>query len=282
MQAVIFYFSGTGNTWWCSERMVEHLKRHGIESQMISIEQTDPEECARSICAADLVGIGYPIYGSDLPDIVKHFIDDILPTAPPQKPRLFLYCTQLMFSGDGAYVYADALRARGWEIYSAVHLLMPNNISMSIMPLLFRNDPVHIGRRLARTDIRIRHMMDRMIAGRPLKQGHSRLSTLLGLMQRAPFRTYFPVLRDDISVDDELCTRCGRCVEICPVGNLELTAEGVRASGQCILCLRCYDFCPVSAVRYRGRTPDLRRGVPYRGPVPRFRPELIAAPKHHG
>ncbi len=208
MQAVIFYFSGTGNTWWCSDRMVEHLKRHGIESQMISIEQTDPDECARSICDADLVGIGYPIYGSDLPDIVKHFIDDILPTAPPQKPRLFLYCTQLMFSGDGAYVYADTLRARGWEIYSAVHLLMPNNISMSIMPLLFRNDPVHIGRRLARTDMRIRHMIDRMIAGRPLKQGHSRLSTLLALMQRAPFRTYFPVLRDDISVDDELCTRC--------------------------------------------------------------------------
>ncbi|RJX26862.1 MAG: hypothetical protein C4554_05270 [Dethiobacter sp.] len=82
-------------------------------------------------------------------------------------------------------------------------------------------------------------------------------------------------LRNDIGVDTGVCTYCGYCVKLCPVGNLALDGNRFETRGTCIICLRCYSFCPVSAVTYMKKRHDLKRGVPYRGPVEGFDPEVM-------
>ncbi len=52
-------------------------------------------------------------------------------------------------------------------------------------------------------------------------------------------------------IDLERCTRCGLCVEHCPVEAVELQAVGpviVRPLA-CTYCARCEDVCPVEAIR---------------------------------
>jgi hypothetical protein len=39
--------------------------------------------------------------------------------------------------------------------------------------------------------------------------------------------------------------------------------------------MRCYDFCPEAAITFLGKPHDLKRGIPYRGPEPGFKPESM-------
>ena len=275
MTAVIFCFSGTGNTWWCARRIAASLDALGMPTRVESIERTDADAAARLVAGADLVGLGWPVYGSDLPEPMKQFVDTTLPLAEGR--RVFTFCTQLLFSGDGARVYERELAGRGWFTGWSVHLRMPNNISVTVSPLTWSADPDAHARRLEKTARKIDRFAGAVVDGRPFGQGRGWFSAVLGAMQRRPFRRWFPRLRNDITIDAEICTRCGRCVRICPSGNLTMTPDGVAAGGTCVLCVRCYNYCPVQAVLYMRRPHRPERGLPYRGPVAGFRPEELTA-----
>ncbi|TAL37889.1 MAG: nitroreductase [Spirochaetes bacterium] len=51
----------------------------------------------------------------------------------------------------------------------------------------------------------------------------------------------------------EKCTRCGRCVKVCPRGVLAMAAGGVGTTGEeCILCAHCHDVCKFGAIDFQG------------------------------
>lgn len=54
------------------------------------------------------------------------------------------------------------------------------------------------------------------------------------------------------------CDRCGACVEVCPVGAIDLQRKRIIASRcQRVRCLRCKDVCPRGAIVLRGlRRPE--------------------------
>mgnify|MGYP000212226939 CR=1 FL=1 len=271
----IFYFSGTGNTWWCTKKIEERLIATGNEVSCSSIEQVTRAEVERIIAAVDIIGIGYPIYGSDLPEPMKIFIDEVLPETDSVRIRLFTFCTQLIYSGDGGYVYKKELKAKGWPIFSAVHLIMPNNISVTVFPISSTNDRKKIDKKLLRAEKKIARFTKRLFSATPKRQGHTLGSFMLGIIQRGPFRLGYKRLQNDITIDHDKCTRCMRCVKICSAGNLLDIDEKITAQGNCMLCLRCYNYCPVQAIVYYKRPHIESRGIPYRGPVPEFRPEMI-------
>jgi len=50
------------------------------------------------------------------------------------------------------------------------------------------------------------------------------------------------------------CIGCKTCVETCPAARLELTADGIRPTGQeCTLCGKCSEECPTTALEMCGR-----------------------------
>lgn len=46
----------------------------------------------------------------------------------------------------------------------------------------------------------------------------------------------------------ERCTRCGKCVEVCPVGAIEMNPLP-ELKANCINCFCCYEQCPDNAIR---------------------------------
>ena len=263
-----FYFSGTGNTWWVSQRLAHSLKALGATATFYSIEELSIGSANRLIADCNFVGFGYPVYGSDVPAIMKDFMGRL----NPAEKDTFLYCSQWLWSGDGARIGTEFID-RSFRVKWSEHFNMPNNVSVSIFRLPYTNDKDRIEKVLKKTDVKIQRFAQR-IGQRPFRRGFNILSAMSGGLQRIPFRGTYERLRDDISVNQEKCTVCGYCIKICPAGNLSLEGGGVKTAGRCIICLRCYSFCPALAIQYKNKTHN-RRDRPYQGPVEGFDPQCL-------
>jgi len=263
MKISIFYFSGTGNTSWLTRQISSAFSQKGIAISAHSIEKTSIQEADFLISNADIVGFGYPIYGSDLPHNMQNFMGDL---SPSLDKKTFVFCTQWKWSGDGAQACASILRQRGFQILWAEHFFMPNNVCTPFLPFKYTNDVQKIEPMLRKAKEKAFIFAFKIIENQSFLRGFNVFSILAGRIQRDPFRKMFPKLRNDISIDEKKCTYCYFCVNTCPSSNFIKEEDSIKTKGECILCLRCYNFCPVSAVMYRKIPHNLNRGIPYRGP----------------
>ncbi len=268
----IFYFSGTGNTWWVSEELSHQFEQLGHLSETYSIETVSVGKAAAMIDAVDIVGFGYPIHGSDVAKPMENFINS-LPQVSGKKA--FVFCTQWLWSGDGAQVGGTMAQEKGFNIKWGEHFLMPNNVTVSIISLPYTNDHGRLAGVLDRARKRVAFFSREISAGRVFLRGFSQVAFYLGCMQRLPFRKVFHRLKNDIGIDSDNCIDCGECVRLCPVNNLFYQDQAIQTKGECIICLRCYNFCPVAAVTHMGRPHLHERGEPYRGPVKDFDPGVL-------
>lgn len=57
---------------------------------------------------------------------------------------------------------------------------------------------------------------------------------------------------EGLSIDQEKCTRCGKCSAYCPV-SINLPDDISKEGNGCIHCLYCYMICPEKAIIYKGK-----------------------------
>ena len=114
------YFSGTGNTRHCIEKLVAELE---TGAKCFSIED---ENAVAAVSESDKIVFGYPVYFSNIPKIVREFIEKHGKTFNGKK--IFIVCTMGLFSGDGAGCAARILKKQGAEIVGGLHLKMPDCI----------------------------------------------------------------------------------------------------------------------------------------------------------
>jgi len=51
-----------------------------------------------------------------------------------------------------------------------------------------------------------------------------------------------------VTIDEEKCTACGSCVDVCPVDALSINGKAKVNADECIDCGTCVDECPEGAI----------------------------------
>lgn len=237
------YFSGTGNTRFCVEYFVNLLEEKAV---CYSIEQ---KETITAIDESDTIVLGYPIYYSNLPKIMRDFLTDN--QGIWQGKQVYLIATMGLFSGDGTGVAARMLKKYGAIVTGGIHLKMPDCIADEKM----LKRPLDENRELVQ---KAREKMNQAAIeykeGRPIKEGLNMWYHLAGLFgQRLYFGHKTWQYTDKLRINKNQCVGCGMCVAVCPMQNLKMKEKKAVAGGRCTMCYRCIANCPKQAITLLGK-----------------------------
>ena len=236
------YFSGTGNTKYCVENVLNQVGSNGASYAIES------EEVIAAAKSSDEIVFGYPVYYSNLPKIVREFI--VSHAELWRGKKIFVIATMGLFSGDGAGCSARLFKKYGAEILGGLHLKMPDCIG----------DVKLLKKSLAENRkiiLEAEHKMDlainRINNGKFPQEGLNFFYRIAGVFgQRLYFsgktKRYFTKIR----TDESKCVKCGLCASLCPMSNIVI-ADTVVYRDKCTMCYRCFANCPKQAITIIGK-----------------------------
>ncbi|MDO9628776.1 MAG: EFR1 family ferrodoxin [Acholeplasmataceae bacterium] len=261
LKVAIFQFSGTGNTYYISQLIQGEMREKRIICDLYAIEAL--KESNHLIDHYDVIGLGYPIYGSSIPYIVRKWMNRL---RFRRDKRGFVFCTQMMFSGDGAAYGARLLRKKGYRILEQEHFNMPNNITDY---KIFKSSRLINYEKIESKNIKkVKRFVKNILLEKKQLTGSNPISLLLGLTQRIPYHLMERRFMNHAILLEKNCTLCNKCVELCPTKNFVIKDGTLRVRNRCILCYRCVNHCPVQALHIN------KRGLvdtPYHGPTKQFK-----------
>jgi len=248
MGNLYLYFSGTGNTRFATERFSGAYEGKA-QFQIHSIEEQDVD-FTKLILEADFVLISYPIYGSDIPKIMRDFLIENADSFR-EKPIMTL-ATQMLFSGDGGALAYYILKPYNVKLLASMHINMPHNIvDFRILPA-YKDETVE--KILLKASKKIDYYIKQIKSGNKVKTGMRFYSRTLGyLTQRLYYRWMYKSMIKMVRIDEGKCISCLKCVQNCPVGNMVMTDNKILTNNACTLCYRCINICPTQAIRIFGK-----------------------------
>lgn len=276
MNIPIFYFSGTGNTWYCATEIVKSLQLKNHNVTLFSIESKDLKKVdilKKIVDNADIIGIGYPVHGSDSPEIIKEFIR----TMPYGNKPVFSFCTQMMVSGNGGTYIKENIEENGKFLKWAIHFIMPCPIDIPNLVIFKIPSKFKIDKMLAEANKKIQKFVSMIDQNISWFEGQKKINGIFSQMSRSMFSIEISHYSKKLYCNMDRCTKCDYCIEICPSQNISYNKhkEEIIFKSKCDFCLRCYNFCPVKAINLKLNiisTEDCKR---YKGPILRFDPRVM-------
>ncbi|MCL2518791.1 MAG: flavodoxin domain-containing protein, partial [Oscillospiraceae bacterium] len=197
---VMLYFSGTGNSKYIAELFARNMNCacHSIEEKI-------------DFAHEDIIDFCYPIYGSRVPRVMREFVANNLELLKNKK--LIIFCTQMIFSGDGARVFTDMFPRGYIDVIYAEHFLMPNNVcNLFFLPLASEKQTAkYISNAERKMQIVCRNIKTGIVKRRGFNVG----SRILGLFQGVFMPMFEKKTLDSIRINGD-CNQCLLCVSICP------------------------------------------------------------------
>ena len=270
---IILYFTGTGNCLYIARQIAvqnesdHHAKSQPIETELLSIPQLMKEQ--RFEFEADEIGIVYPIYGHMPPNMVRRFIQK----ATLKAGYKFAVLTYGARKCNAVEIWDDVSSKAGVKFDYISTILMVDNW----LPNFDMNEQVKIDKHIPenlqkiKEDIAVQKHWHEPVTEEE-REIHRNFMAHTGLNPDTGFlidsAKYFTIT--------DACIECEACISVCPRGNYELTAQGIRPHGECEFCFACIQNCPQKAIQFAKNESDplLRRGEV--NPNARYRNEHIS------
>lgn len=242
---MVFYFTGTGNSLYAAKQ---------LEEQPVSIPQAMKND--RLEFTADAIGIVAPIYGHEVPDMVREFMH----RAVFQTDYFYMVLTYGNRHGGAAELAAKLCEECGiWPDYINVLLMVDNwlpSFDMDEQKKLDKKVEQHLAEIAA--DVQNRRKMIAEVTDTD-RAAHQQF---LSARQSLPSDAWQYMIR----VTDA-CIGCGICEKVCPSDSIHVeNGKAVHRAGHCQTCLACVHHCPNKAIGLN---------VPEKNPNARYRNEHV-------
>ena len=240
----IFYFSGTGNSYWAAREIAArfsgelHSITESLAHQEVMVEDS-------------VVGFAFPTHMMDIPWLAKEFL---LKLTLPENVYTFAVMTSNNGVSHGSFSSIDCgLAVHGQHLCAGFDLQMPGNCIASTAEQdreRLASAPNKIALICSQIEARVsNYTPNREQAGVDYVES----SYFYG--EKNPFK--------DLMVNSN-CIGCSVCAQICPVHNIHVENGRARHGTNCTSCLACIHWCPRHATFINlDRFRDLR---PYHHP----------------
>jgi ferredoxin len=284
MNAIIYYFTATGNSYAVARRIADELDAR-LERITLHTRYTDHE----------VVGFVFPVYHatfneSGIPGLLERFIDTI---ESLEKRYVFALCTHCGWPGATLQHFAQQVARKAGRVHASTDLRMglPFSTGEKLLHMLtgraLRTDPEKERERRRRLPDEHSPRVEMLIEA--IKRGEAapveatpppgRLMQRFAELQRRMALGRYRRLAGERSADLRYLTRkadrsftvgadcngCGLCVSVCPADNIELAEQRPVWKHACENCFACFQWCPREAIagkivefEKRYRHPQLR------------------------
>jgi ferredoxin/flavodoxin len=241
-KALLYYFSGTGNTALAASFFKKHLEEAGWQVDLYGYQS--PFANLPDPSGYDLLGFGYPIHAFNTPLAFLKFVKKSLPSG---KQPYFIFKTSgepFHLNDSSSHKLYRILKKKGYRFVMEKHFLMPYNIMFRYPDALAKQMYLYLDALTKMMSLRL----DKGEVDKPhYPWNHQLLSVLLRIEWIAP-----PVNAWITSVNRKKCINCDTCIKSCPNEALYRTKKGkikIHAT-KCSLCMRCTMGCPKNAFRF--------------------------------
>lgn len=238
---MILYFSGTGNRQFAALRLGEILG-----DDVLSINRyLKSGEKATIRSERPLVFVA-PTYSWRLPKAVERWITE---ASFQGNLKAYFVLTCGGSCGNAAF-YAERLCAKkGMQFRGLAPVVMPENY----LALFSTPSEAECHTIIKNAEPAIDALGERIRAGEPFDA----LSVSLGgKLESGPLNSLFYRLfvhDKGFRVSND-CVSCGKCVQRCPMNNIDLVDGRPIWKGNCTHCMACIGGCPTEAIEYKSKS----------------------------
>ena len=225
---MVFYFTATGNSLYAAKQ---------FEEKPVSIAQAIHDE--QPVYQAEKIGIVCPVFGHEVPSLVKEFLE----RSVFQTPYFYMILTYGNRHGGAAELAESMLGNIGIHASYINVLLMVDNF----LPAFDMSEQIQIDKKV---DEHIRKIQEDIKNGRQYivpvtEKDRAAHQEYLARREKMPQGTFTNLYRIT-----ENCIGCEICARICP--KKCFTVEHQKStwhSEGCITCMACIHACPMMAIQ---------------------------------
>ncbi|GHU71785.1 4Fe-4S ferredoxin [Clostridia bacterium] len=242
---IIYFFSGTGNSFDVAKRLAESMGNTELLNLANATEIAPLEEYRR-------IGLVFPVYGFTMPNMVKRFIERL-----PAIDGAYCFCVVTM----GAFALGAMSRVSELCVKRGIDLRYITNVYMLENYILFSRVPSDklIAKHLANSVKRVARITSDVLS---CTEKRAKKPITYWCVQGAAEKesAKWPLTAKEFVVSPD-CVKCGKCVNVCPAHNVSLEIGSIAFGERCECCLACVHVCPKQAINYGVKTVGKKRYI---------------------